>query len=258
MSGRAPEPRDHAAPNDPRPGRRAARRRSSCALLLALPCVAAAGPWKGEAGAGLLATGGNSQTESLNAKLLLDYLHPQWKNRFTATAVNSGDDQRRTAERYSAANQFDYDFGQRNYGFATLEWEKDLFGGYRERTSEVIGYGRHVLTGPVHTLDLEIGAGARQTEEQGTGVEDDDVIGRLRGTYIRRLSDTSALAQSLKVDTGASNTSAEAITELKLSVIGRLFATLSFTVRHNTDVPAATEKTDTVTAVNLSLAFGGP
>lgn len=213
--------------------------------------------WTGEAGIGLLATRGNSDTESLSGKLLLDTVRERWKNSFTATAINSGDDQGRTVERYAVGDKLDYHLSEHNYLFAALDWEKDLFGAYRERTSEVIGYGRHLLTGPVHLLDLEIGAGARQTEEQNTGQRESEAIGRLGGKYIWTVSDTSALAQSIKIDTGSSNTSTEAITELKLTVVGNLFAALSFTLRHNSDVPVDTDKTDTVTAATLSYAFGG-
>lgn len=231
-------------------------RRTGFALLLTLPLAALGGEWKGEAGAGLLATSGNSETESLNGKLVLDYIHERWKNSFTAIAINSGDEEGRTAERYSAGNKLDYSFTERDYIFGALDWEKDLFGGYRERTSEVVGYGRRILTGPVHTLEAEIGAGARQTEEQDTGIDENEAIGRVGGKYGWILSETSAFAQSLKVESGSSNTFTEAVSELKLSVVGNVFAAISFTWRNNSDVPADTDKTDTVTAVSLSYAFG--
>lgn len=226
-------------------------------MLLVLPGLARGGQWKGEAGVGLIATRGNSDTDSLNGKFLLDYTHQAWKNQFTVTAINSGDDDGRTAERYTAGDKLDYHLSELNYLFGAVDWERDRFGGYRERMSEVLGYGRHLLSGPVHRLDVEIGAGARQTEEQSTGEEHDEAIGRISGQYGWTLSDTSAFAQSLKIESGSSNTYSEAISELKISIVGSLFATLSFSVRHNSDVPVGTDKTDTVTAANLSYAFGG-
>lgn len=226
------------------------------AILMAIGCSAAqAGDWKGEAGAGLLTTSGNSETESLNGNFALEYTDKPWKNSFSASAINNGDEQGRTAERYAVGNKTDYDFTERDYLFLALEWEKDLFGGIRERTSETIGYGRHVLTGPVHLLDAEIGIGARQTEEQDTGAKEDEVIGRLGGKYQWLISDTSAFSQSLKIEHGSSNTFTESVSALKLSIIGNLFAKISFTVRNNSDVPPDTKKTDTETAVSLSYAF---
>jgi putative salt-induced outer membrane protein len=230
-------------------------RRCTFAALLMAPALAQAA-WKGEAGAGLLTTSGNSETESFNGKFLLDWTQEVWKNSFTATAVNNGDEDGRTAERYTVGNKLDWNFSERDYLFGAVDWEKDLFGGFRERTAQTAGYGRHILTGPIHLLDAEIGAGARQTEEQDTGDKENEAIGRVGGKYQWKISDTSTFSQSLKVEHGKRNTFTEAVSELKLSIVGNLFAALSFTARNNSDVPDDTEKTDTFTAVNLSYAFG--
>ncbi len=230
-------------------------RLTALAALLSVPAMAHS-EWKGEAGAGLLTTSGNSETESFNGKFLLDWKADEWKNSFSATAINNGDEDGRSAERYTVGDKLDYHFTDVDYAFGAVDWEKDLFGGFRERTAETIGYGRHVLTGPVHSLDAEIGAGWRQTKEQETGDKESEAIGRAGGKYLWKISDTSAFAQSLKVEYGSSNTFTEAVSELKLSVVGNLFASISFTARNNSDVPPETKKTDTFTAVNLSYAFG--
>lgn len=230
-------------------------RHTLIAGLFLAPLATHAGDWKGEAGAGLLATSGNSETQSINGKFLLDYLQARWKNAFTATALNNGDEDGTTAERYTVGNKLDYNLDPKNYLFGAVDFEKDLFGGFRERTAETVGYGRHILTGPVHTLDAEIGGGARQTEEQGTGDKQNEAIVRAGGKYVWKISETSAFAQALKVEYGKSNTFTEAISELKLSVLGNLFAAVSFTTRNNSDVPVDTKKTDTFTAVSLSYAF---
>lgn len=230
-------------------------RRPVLSVLLLVPAAVQA-DWNGEAVAGLLTTSGNSETQSLNGKFALDYLSPRWKNAFVATALNNGDDEGTTAERYTAANKLDYNLDPQNYLFAAVDYEKDLFGGFRERTAETVGYGRHILTGPVHSLDVEIGGGARQTEEQKTGNKEDELIGRVGGKYGWAISKTSAFAQALKVEAGDENTFTEAISELKLSVIGNIFVSLSFTVRNNSDVPADTKRTDSFTSVGLSYVFG--
>ena len=226
------------------------------AALMLSPSVSHAA-WSGEAGAGLLTTSGNSESESFNGKLLLDRKSEAWKNSFNATAINQGDEDGRTAERYAIGDKLDWSFSERDYLYGAVDWEKDLFGGYRERFSETVGYGRHLLLGPVHTLDAEIGAGARQTEEQETGDKENEAIGRVSGKYQWKISEHSAFAQSVKVESGRVNTFTESISELKLSIVGNLFASLSFTLRNNSDVPDDTRKTDTFTAVNLSYAFGG-
>ncbi len=226
------------------------------AVLLLAPTLASAEPWSGEIAAGFLATSGNSETRSVNGKAALVYEQAPWKNTLLGTALGSSDSESSTAERYTVANKLDYNFSEHDYLFASVEWEKDLFCGVRERTSETVGYGRNVLTGPVHTLDLEIGVGARQTEENVTGIREDDLIGRFAGKYGWAISETSSFAQTLKVETGDSNTFTESVSELKLTIVGNLNAMLSYTVRNNSDVPAGTEKTDSFTAINLAYGFG--
>ena len=95
-----------------------------------------------------------------------------------------------------------------------------------------------------------------QTEEQGTRVKDSDTIARGFGKYQWKLSETSAFAQALKVESGAVNTYLESVTELKLSIVGNLFATLAYTVKNNSVVPTGTEHTDTLSAVALTWQFG--
>lgn len=228
-------------------------------ILAGLACLhslAWAGEWAGDLSVGYLASSGNADTQSLNAKLGLVFRAEPWKNTFAAAAVASSDDEGSTAERYLVGDKLDYSLTERDYLFAAVEWEKDLFAGVRERLSETGGYGRHLLLGPVHTLDAEIGAGYRRQELHTTGEKTEDAIARAALTYGWKISDTSAFAQLLKTEAGGENTYVESVSELKLTVIGALAAILSYTVKHNTDVPSDTEETDTFTAVNLAYSFG--
>lgn len=231
-------------------------------FVLALLIGSAAGPlqaessWGGDAALGLLTTSGNSESSTLNAKFELVYRNAPFRNTFSASAINGEQENIRTTERYTASDKLEADFTERDYVFAAADYEKDLYGGVRERTSEALGYGRHILLGPVHTLDADLGVGARQTEAQITGERSNDVIGLGSVKYRWTLSDTSSFGQTVKVESGQSNTFTESVTELKLSVIGNVFAGVSFTARNNSDVPAGTRKTDTFTAVNLSYRFG--
>lgn len=227
--------------------------------LLVAPLLAQAAPWSGEAGLGFLSTSGNSDTRSLNGKFLLDYVEGPWKNAFAANAIGSSDGGESTSERYLVTDKLDYSLGERNYLFTALEWEKDLFGGVRERTSETVGVGRRFLLGPAHFLEAELGAGARQLQNNDPGqTRESDAIGRAFAKYRWALSPTSEFQQTVKVESGAENTFTESVTALKLSVVGDVFASLSYTIQNNSDVPPGTEQTDTFTAVNLSYAFGKP
>ena len=232
--------------------------RLSLALLavFALPLQAqTASPWSGETGLGFLSTSGNSESTTLNTQLSLVYSVERFKNSFRSSAIYGEQESVRSVERYTLGNQTDLNVTPNDYAFLALDAEKDLFGGVRERTSETLGYGRRLLTGPVHTLNAEIGAGARQTLAQGATAREQETITRFSGQYRWTISETSLFSQTLKIEAGEDNTFTETVSELKLSIIGNIFAGISFTVRNNSDVPVDREKTDTFTAVNLSYKF---
>jgi putative salt-induced outer membrane protein len=253
-----------------------------CGLLLALSVPMAAfaqstapppappppPPWTGEGSAGLVVTTGNSETTTANAKAQAIYASTDWRNTFDATVIKTEQTSKVTgleevtAERYLATNKSDFNLNERNYLFLALEFEKDLAGPIRQRTSETVGYGRKILTGPDHLLEAELGAGMRQTESQiiiptaPVAVKDEDVIGRGRAAYKWTFRRDSHFGETLKVESGDTNTFVESVTEMRLSLIRKLYAQASYTARQNTKVPAGTEHTDTITAFSIGVTFG--
>ncbi|MGH8441765.1 MAG: DUF481 domain-containing protein [Nevskiaceae bacterium] len=219
-------------------------------------------PWSGEVSAGLVVTSGNSESETANAKAQGVYQSERWRNTTDASAIKTeqtdpvtGADVR-TAERYLLGNKTDFNFTERDYAFLALEFEKDLVGPIRERTSETAGYGRKILTGPAHLLEAELGAGSRQTEAQITQENNSDLIVRGRLAYKWNFSETGNFGETIKVESGDSNTFTESVAELKVSLVGKLFALASYTVRTNSDVPPGTKKTDTITSLSLGWTLG--
>jgi putative salt-induced outer membrane protein len=235
-----------------------------CVPMIVLPAAACAeeAPWSGEVTAGYVASSGNSSTRTANGKAELVYSVEVWRNTFTASVLQSSQVSAVTgarevsAERYFAGDKVDFNLTEKDYVYFTVEFEKDLAGPVRQRTSEAAGYGRKVLTGPDHLLELELGAGARQTREQITGNRDSDAIGRGRAAYRWNLSESSHFGETFKIESGESNTFFESVTELRLSLILNLFATASYTLRQNSNVPPGASNTDTITAISLSWSFG--
>jgi putative salt-induced outer membrane protein len=217
-------------------------------------------PPRGEASghveAGFLSTDGNSTSHSVNGKVHAEYKKERWKDTFETSMVNTAGTTGTTAERYTANDKVDYLIYEKNYAFVSGEWEKDLFGGIRERTSETAGVGRHFLAGPTHVLDAEIGGGARQTEENVTANKQNEAIGRVSGRYEWKFTDKNAFTEAVKSEAGETNTFSESVTQLKLAIVGNLSSALSYTLRHNSDVPAGREHIDTEAAVNLVYDFG--
>lgn len=211
----------------------------------------------GKAELGVLQTSGNSDSQSINASLALQHEVGRWENQFTASAFSAEEDSEQNAERYASTFKTSFDFSEFNYVFANLSYEKDLFGGVRERTTETLGYGRRLLKTDRHALNLELGAGARQQESQKPeSLRESDAIFRGAILYTLELSETAKFEQKLLTESGDENTYTESVSGLKLTIIGPTFAAITYTVKNNSTVPDGREETDTYLSVSLSYEFG--
>lgn len=229
-------------------------------VLLLVAATAAAqgeeseGPWDGKATLGYLATSGNTENSNLNTAIEVGYTTDGWMHRATAKAVNATESEVTTAEAYDVGWKSEWSFSEASYLFGRLHWRKDRFSGYDQQLSETVGYGRRLINKERHQLNAEIGAGARQSDLNDGTTENETVV---RGgmDYRWQLSDTSEFRQDLSVESGSENTYLESVTALSAKVIGNVALVASYTIKHNTEVPAATENTDTYTALSLEYTF---
>lgn len=203
---------------------------------------------------GYLANSGNTDSASLNAKTSLGYVALPWRHALMLRALKGSTNDVTTAEEYEAAEQSDYVFGDNHYVYGALNYSTNRFSGYDRRVSEVVGYGRRLLDSDRHTLDLQIGAGARQTR-LSDGAREDEGIVQLAGGYAWKFSDNARFTQQARVEDGSSNTYSESITAVTANLTGDLALSVSYTVKHNSDVPVGRVKTETATAVSIIYGF---
>lgn len=214
-------------------------------------------PWIGDLAIGIVNTTGNTRTRSVNVRGALEYRGERWGNRFSALAFNGSRDGLSTDERYSAANKTDWRFDERNYAFTNLAYDNDRFAGVSERYAVTVGYGRRVLTGPTHRLDVETGVGANRTRDQAD-VYKTAAIGTLGGKYVWVISPNAEFTQTLRTEAGVTNIYVNPISALKLTIVGNLFATFNHEIRYNSEVPDGVQKVDQISTVNLGYTFGTP
>ncbi len=229
--------------------------------LLTLPLAALAAeeeaeddPLEGNVKLGYLATTGNTETSSLNTSFEARYVVGQWHHEATASAINASENKVTTAEAYEAGWKTGWDFTDRDFIFGRLNWRKDRFGGFDTQFSQTVGYGRRIIDTDVHTLNGELGFGARQSKDQ-LGVSQDETIATGALNYTWKFSDTSEFGQTLRVEAGSENTFSESVTSITARLVGALNLVASYTIRNNSDVPIGTEKTDTRSAISLEYAF---
>ena len=223
----------------------------------AAPAPAAKSPWRGDIAVGVVNTSGNTSTRSVNARGAIEYRRSRWGNRFSALAFSGTRDGLTTDERYSAANKTDLQFDDHNYAYTNLAYDNDRFAGIAERYAVTLGYGRHVLTGPIHTLDIEAGVGANRTRDQDD-IYETAAIATFGGKYVWAISPNAEFSQTLRTEAGVTNVYVNPITALKLTIVGNLFATFNHEIRYNSQVPDDTRHVDQISTINLGYSFGTP
>ena len=221
---------------------------------LAQEAEAPESPWSGKATLGYLATSGNTDTSTLNTGFEVGYAVGKWSHEFTASAVKAEDSNTTTAESYDAGWKSERKLTDHDFLFGRLNWRKTRFGAFDTQFSQTVGYGRRLIDVDKHKLNAEVGAGARQSETQD-GVSASEGILRAGMYYKWLFSETAEFRQDVTVEGGSDNTYVESVTALSAKLFGDLALVASYTIKHNTDVPSLTEKTDTYTALSLEYPF---
>lgn len=211
-------------------------------------------PWSGKANLGYLATSGNTENSSLNSGFEVAYTSGKWAHILNFLAINSSESEQTTAELYELGWKTEYNFSEYNFMFGRANWRKDRFSAYNTQMSQTAGYGRRLIDSGAHTLSVEVGAGARQSELQD-GRSENDLIFRGGLDYKWTFSETADFTQVFVVESGDVNTYMQSISAVRAQLIGSLALVASYTVKNNSDVPPGTEKTDTFTALSLEYGF---
>ena len=215
---------------------------------------ASANKWTGEAELGYLKTSGNTNTESLHAKGKLVNERKKWKHTGTIEVTDKSDNGVTTANRWYLTGKSDYTIDDISYLFVALSYENDDFSGYDYQATETAGYGYHAIKKEDLKLDLEAGAGVRQSKlNSGASNSEGLLTGAANLTWV--ISKTSTFTQLLSVEAGEDNTITRSVSALTMQIVGNLSAKLSHSIKNSSDVPVGTEKTDTESVVTLVYKF---
>ncbi|QKT02667.1 DUF481 domain-containing protein [Ectothiorhodospiraceae bacterium 2226] len=235
-------------------------RRICCLALgagLAAPTLAQeASTWDvgGEAELGVVATTGQTQSRSLNSALRADARRDDWTHTARYKGVRVSSEEAVSTERYMGELRSAYQFTPRTGAFLNVRYDRDRFGAYRYRVSETAGLTWNVVRRTDTTLQLEAGAGARQSALRTGGTEREAIL-RGAARFMHRFNPSAVFNQDLIVEAGEDNTVTESVSALRFDVIGNLATKLSYTVRYTSPVPEGFASTDTISAVTLVYGF---
>lgn len=208
------------------------------------------GPWTGSAELGGVATTGNTETSSLDAKFKLNYARGPWTDTARLGTLHVSSLGTTTANRTFGSLDSKYALAPSDFVFANLRGTHDQFSGYSYQASASLGIGRLLAHTRRVILSTEIGAGYRQSRLIG-GPTGKEPILRLHGKFQYRFSRRAHFSQKLTAIAGSQNTELEVVSGLTTSITGALALKVSYTVLHNSKVSAGLKKTDTFTSINL-------
>lgn len=232
------------------------------AILMSPLATADAKDWEGEAELGVLKTTGNTEETNVNGRLGLIHEVIEWRNIGNFRSAYSEAEDETTAERYRADLETNYKFDDHQYWFLRGGYEDDRFSGYDFQSSATTGYGNRILRwGDESFLDLSAGVGYRfnkleEPDEDGNR-DEEEAIARLAAQLDFALSENALFRQKLSSEIGLdeNNVITESETSLQANVVGNLSLKIAYRVKHVSDAPPDSDKTDTETSVSLLYGF---
>ncbi|MFK5894512.1 MAG: DUF481 domain-containing protein [Pseudomonadota bacterium] len=208
----------------------------------------------GEGEFGFTSTSGNTDSQTLNAKLGIGKKSGKWNHNAKVEVLKSTNSGVNSADSFVFTEKSEYRFAEKTFAYGKLRHEKDKFSGFDHQSVISFGAGHVFLNGGKHNIEASAGVGYRDSETD-VGIDQQEAVfdGELKYAY--KISETSEFNQNILVESGDSNTYTKSETFLKLVIVGNLGAKFSYEVKNNSDVPVGTDKTDTITSVTLVYNF---
>ena len=233
--------------------------------------------WEVSSELGLIATSGNTKTNTLKGAITAQHNFENWINEYKLDGLYKEDEvtldsgakeTQRTNEKYSASAKGNYEVGEKHSHFFMYgSHVSDYFGAYRHETLASLGYGARFYETSTMKLDAEIGPGYKYFKHSETSTAKDSkgnlVAGETDGEAIAlgmvnfkwQISEGARFTQLVQVEYGDTNTKTKSETALLTKINGSMQMKVGFNVTHNSDVSDDKENTDTETVLTLVYNF---
>lgn len=211
--------------------------------------------WNSEAELGFVKTTGNTETETFVLKAKVINQRNKWKHTLKGEALrNAEGDDLVTAEKYFLSGKSQYEFKNRSYVYGLVTYDDDRFSGFDYVLLGVLGYGRTVMERENLKLDLEVGAGGRQSEPE-VGETENEAVFRAAGDFEWKISKSATFVQELSSDIGEDKYINRSLTALTTKINSYLSSRIAYQVKYTSEVPVDKEKTDTELTFTLLFKY---
>ena len=204
---------------------------------------------------GALITSGNTEEESLNfaASMTINPENP-WVYTFSLDGLYNTSDNEVKGQRWYAVGNTNYEFSEASYFQSRVSHEDDRFSGFDSQSDLTFSYGREFLQSRANMgLAVDAGIGIRWSRLDGS--DNDEPIFRLAGDYNWALSDSAEFQQEIATEFGSDSSIYRSESSIETRILENLSLRFSIRIKHQTEVPAGRDGTDTETAVTFVMSF---
>ncbi|MFL0808989.1 MAG: DUF481 domain-containing protein [Agarilytica sp.] len=249
------------------------------ALAISMPLAAEEDKNKkleGQFELGVIATSGNTETQSYKGKLDIKQDLEHWRNQFILEGLykrdqveiddgsgNITEEDRTTAEKYFGSAQGDYKLNAEYASFFMYaEYESNRFSGFDHQYTVAAGYSNRLFTTDNSHLTYDIGPGYTVDQPEDIDGEAQDtqetVVIRVAIKYEYQISDNAKFSQAVSSNYSTDdekNTKTKSVTALTAQLNSSLALRASYTVDYNSEVPSEREHADSETALTVVYSF---
>ncbi|MGH8139389.1 MAG: DUF481 domain-containing protein [Steroidobacteraceae bacterium] len=225
--------------------------------------------WSGKGQAGYVMSRGNSDADSANVLLNVNYVSGPWKHTLSLDGLYGRSAGITSAQRWDASLQSDYLITAHLFSFGAVAYQDDRFSGFQYQASGSGGLGYKFIDSDSTRLAAQIGVGYRRLrteqlvkDDSGAVVEripgetDADAVATAGVDFDHAFNASTRLTDKFRLESGSNNTSLQNDLALEVKMSKKLSLAAGFGVRNNSQPPAGLKQTDTVTTLNLVYAFG--
>jgi len=210
--------------------------------------------WKSSVELGAVVTTGNTEQRNFNFRADATRDSERFRHTMYLSGLRSSKDAVVTAQKYYTHYQGDLKLNGHHALFGRVSYEDDRFSGFDYQADVTFGYTRQLLQRENMELNGDLGAGVRRTRVTGGTVED-EFISRVALRYFWQISESAEFTQNLSVEVGDRSTISRSESGIQSTLVGNLAMKFAFNVKHQSEVPVGSQKTDTETAITLVYKF---
>lgn len=220
--------------------------------------------WSGEGELGAFQSSGNTESVGVAAALRLDREGIDWTHSIRLRADYQRQNGSTSREQFAASYEPRWQFDENIFAYGLAQYERDRIQGFSSRYSVSGGFGYRVIDNPKLKLSLKAGPAYRVTDFTD-GTSADRLAGLVGLDFDWQMLDRLKLTQDVEAlaETGGeatlifdgANTTINLVTGLDFRVSNRLRSRLSYKVQYDSNPPAGSEGTDTLTRATLIYGF---